>query len=168
MDYMDYGPQTLILKQKCLYRSGGLGNCPAASVAIGPNDIAAPNGAFQTLFQCPYLFWFSSAFTAANGKSGWKHFWTFYIAAKVGRNLQRFFLIPLLIVSLLSFTERNGRIFLGFTFCIISPTPLFKHSFWKSESHGRIGPWWWSSGQRSGFLLLRSKFNSRWLLNFPA
>ena len=29
-----------------------------------------------------------------------------------------------------------------------------------------IGPWWWSSGQRSRLMLRRSEFESRWLLNF--
>ena len=28
------------------------------------------------------------------------------------------------------------------------------------------GPWWWSSGQRSCFLLWQSEFESHWLLNF--
>ena len=31
---------------------------------------------------------------------------------------------------------------------------------------GESWPRWWSSGQRSGFLLWQSEFDSRWLLNF--
>ena len=39
-------------------------------------------------------------------------------------------------------------------------------SIWKFLSLNSVGPWWWNSGQCSGFMLRWSEFNSCWLLNF--